>query len=145
MCCESFSKSQCSEYSHKKIVVAQEKKCEYRAHNIDRKKLCKVKIDGSYITDGRKCDYLIINCNDTNAYLIELKGTDVFHGIEQIESTISRLQGELAKCKIFSRIVLKKVSVPDLENNPKILRHKKIIKKLGGNFAKATCQFNEYL
>jgi hypothetical protein len=126
-------------------VVVSEKKCEYRVYNNARKKLCKIRIDGCYITDGRRCDYLIINCNDTNAYFIELKGTDLFHGIEQIESTISRLHQKVKGCKIFSRLVLRKVSVPDLENNPKIIRHKKMIKQFGGNFEKATCQFHEHL
>lgn len=145
MCCDKFSNNQCAIFSEEKILVVQENRCEYRVHNLNKKQLCKVTIDGCYITEGIKCDYLVINCNDNNAYFVELKGSDIFHGIEQLEATISRMRANIANCQIYSRIVLTKVSVPNIENNPKILRHKKMIKKLGGNFMKCTIQFNEHV
>lgn len=145
MSCDKFTNNQCAIFSKEKILVVPEKKCEYRVHNPYKKKLCKIRIDGCYITEGRKCDYLVINCKDNDAYFVELKGSDIFHGLEQLEATISGMRANLADCKIYSRIVLTKVSVPNIENNPKILRHKRMIKKLGGNFIKSTIQFHEHV
>ena len=145
MCCESFSNNRCSVYTKSQVLVVPEKKCEYRVHNPNRKKLCKVRIDGCYITEGRKCDYLVINCNDNDAYFVELKGTDIFHGLEQLDATIARMREDVGNCKVYSRIVLTKVSVPNIENNPKILRHKKMVKKLGGDFIKGTIKLHEHV
>lgn len=51
----------------------------------------KVQVDGCTITDGMKCDKLLLSADEHEERYVELKGTDVMHAIDQLESTILRL------------------------------------------------------
>lgn len=61
-------------------------------NNKERKTVEKIKIDGCVITgtERLRCDFLL-NV-DNNDYYVELKGSDVKHGILQLESTIQCLR-----------------------------------------------------
>lgn len=50
-----------------------------------------VDVDGCTITDGAKCDKLLLSEDEHDEYYVELKGVDVIHAIDQLESTINRL------------------------------------------------------
>lgn len=65
------------------------------------------KIDGDVIniTNTKKCDFLLINDDKKNAYLIELKGTDIQSAIEQLESTEKLLEKNLKGYEKYYRIV----------------------------------------
>lgn len=51
----------------------------------------KVQVDGCTITDGIKCDKLLLSADEHEERYVELKGTDVMHAIDQLEATIIRL------------------------------------------------------
>lgn len=51
----------------------------------------KVQVDGCTITDGIKCDKLLLSADEHEERYVELKGTDVMHAIDQLEATILRL------------------------------------------------------
>lgn len=73
------------------IIVSRENGKTHRALNSDRSTVYQYKIDGDVIQKAdsqKRCDYLVENEDKKTAYLIELKGTDLLHAIEQIEATI---------------------------------------------------------
>jgi len=114
--------------------VAKEGNVSYRLKNPDERLICKVKIDGCYITDGERCDYLIIDCDELDARFVELKGSDFFKAIDQINATIEQMSGEIQRCeKVSARIVLSKVNVPDLRNNAKVRQFQKMLRAQGGD------------
>ena len=43
------------------------------------------------MVDGLRCDKLLLSADELEERFVELKGTDVKHAIEQLESTINRL------------------------------------------------------
>ena len=142
MNCETVKNHECASCNQKGIITAKEKKCTYRLINKSDKRFCKVKIDGCYIKEGKKCDYLIIDCERNDFYFIELKGSHLLTAIEQISQTISYFANDLDGT-VYARVVLTRVSVPNIANNPKILKLEKRLKKLGGNLKKATIQLVE--
>ncbi len=120
---------------NRKICSAIENKRKYELLNASLKKVCKIKIDGGYIIDStvKKCDYGFFICSDNHILLVELKGKDLIHAIGQILSTITLKRNEFENLKVSVRIVLTKMNVPNIQNNPKFLKLKKIITQRKGD------------
>ncbi len=135
MKCNNFRNKEFACKKKKKIFVVKENKREYVLENTSRKEICQIKIDNGYITNTnvRKCDYGFLICNDNYIILVELKGTDFLHAVEQINSTLELLNNELKNMKVSARIVLARVSAPNIENDPKYLKLKKTIKSQNGD------------
>ena len=50
-----------------------------------------VDVDGCTITEGVRCDKLLLSADEREERYVELKGTDVMNAIEQLEETIKHL------------------------------------------------------
>ena len=59
--------------------------------NPDRRCYLRVQVDGCAITDGIKCDKMLLSDDEHDERYVELKGIDVMHAIDQLETTIIRL------------------------------------------------------
>lgn len=61
--------------------------------NPDRKDYKRVQVDGCAINDKvtMRCDKLLVSADGHEERYVELKGTEVMHAIDQLESTILRL------------------------------------------------------
>ena len=95
--------STCNELRTDKIVVIKENKRVFRIKNSSDFNINTVTVDGCYITTGLKCDFLfeIINNEEIEkVFYVELKGSDVAHGIQQLEATLRHC---LSEHKSFSR------------------------------------------
>lgn len=89
-------KAKCSETNvrHPRIVF-EEKASKLTVLNASRKPTTKVLIDGCQITNGIRCDHLLIEEEKEN--FIELKGTDIDHALEQLTRTIRLLSFDFRK------------------------------------------------
>lgn len=67
-------------------------------------------LDGDVFNNEKTCDFLVLNDSKRDAYFIELKGSDILHGIEQLEVTVSKLQGELIGYTKYYRLVFSKAN-----------------------------------
>lgn len=84
-----------------------------KKHTVDNRKskycIYQYKIDGDIVTSQKvsKCDYIveIDKNNEAFAFIIELKGSDVSHAIDQIKSTLCMFKEKLRGYKIYPRIV----------------------------------------
>lgn len=89
----------------------------YRLLNNSAKEIVVYKIDGGIINNDevQKCDNGIYTEDDL-LILVELKGTDLDHALNQISSTIKILlkQPSIKVKKLNARVVLSKVRVPDM-------------------------------
>jgi hypothetical protein len=131
-----FPEKECLEFSDKRtIIAAEEQKKKFIGYNKERKLFSKFRVDNCLIKKGRKCDFLILDCEEQKAYFIELKGKDLLSAVEQIDHSIDRLISYLADHRINARIVLSKVSSPDLRST-KYIKLERRIKKLKGNLLK---------
>jgi hypothetical protein len=98
MCCEELKKilggnDECYSIS----TVASEKGREFRLNLTAGKSACKVHVDGCLIADNTttKCDYILQVCPENELFLVELKGTDVDHAVEQILTTHTLLKQKI--------------------------------------------------
>lgn len=114
--------------------VVKEQSSEYQWNNPNSKEIRTTQVDGCYYTEHTACDYLITIPKEKKALFIELKGSDVFHAIAQIQKTQDDLKTHLPEFSYHARIVPTKVSVPKLFTSPPVIRLKKICMQSGGNF-----------
>lgn len=127
-------------HDERKIVVLREPKesREYRLENKSSKEVVVYQIDGGIITsnDVQKCDFGVFT-EDNILFLVELKGADYIHALEQIISTVGLLlvRPAIQVVRLNARIVLSKVSVPAIMSSQekKLLA---IVKSKGGNLIK---------
>lgn len=106
-------------HDNRKTVVLKEpgESRVYRLENPTQKEVVVYRIDGGLIAsnDVLKCDNGIYTEDDV-LYLIELKGADYIHALEQLLSTISILlqKPQVKMSRLNARIVLSKIRVPDI-------------------------------
>ncbi len=80
----------CISVKNDKIISFKENKSCFRFINPEQKKVKCILVDGCAITDGIRCDHLLIDANDTE-HFIELKGRDIKHAVEQLKASIMQL------------------------------------------------------
>lgn len=117
---------------NQKIIVSQDPG-ERRKHIADNTELHTVshyRIDGVVINSGERCDYLLLDEDRKTAYLIELKGSDVIKGINQLETTSRVLYAYLASYLIKYRLVVSRVNTHDLHQ----MGYMKFKRKFGDAF-----------
>lgn len=87
--------------------------------NVQRKAVQKVRVDGCFPQqqgEGR-CDYLMVLPEDGIFFLIELKGGDLVHGLQQINDTFDLLASYSAEGEYRGSVVVSR-NVPDIRNVP---------------------------
>ena len=126
------------------IIVSREEKKEHRAINQKKNNVSQYKIDGEVIqNNSMKCDYLVLNENKKEAYLIELKGSDISHAIDQLEATEKDLREELKSYYVKYRIICSKAKTQATHG----IKHKKFKEKhkRKGEFVCTEIKFEEYI
>ncbi len=129
-----------------KEVPLREQNKTYKLHNKSRKEIVVYKIDSGLIIDNNvlKCDKGIYTEEDW-LFLIELKGIDLEHALDQINSTIDILlkQRNVKVKKLNARIVLSKVSVPRIYTSKENKLKQLLCKFYGGGDYKKQSQILE--
>ncbi|MCT7971024.1 hypothetical protein [Laspinema olomoucense] len=147
----------CTSCSDRKIITAQENGRKYIFNNFSQRRVCKVRVDDCVITSQEqcKCDYLFIVCNPEQVeeeklqsleqlYFVELKGKDLIHAVEQLTQTIDHFKPPLNQAQVFGRVVLSKSpSVKSIENDAKVVRLKKLLRKYQGNLEYSSRQYEK--
>ncbi len=101
-------------------------------------------IDGNIIVQSESCDYLIFDVNNSVAYFIELKGSDLSKAIKQIDTTVEIFKNQLANCVVNARIVIGKVTTPNLRDSAMAIFERKL-KKMNGNLLYSSSVLTENL
>jgi hypothetical protein len=112
-------------YRRRKEIVLRENGKTYRGCNDKRIRFFTFRVDGGLINAGdkKKRDFLFFDETHKNVFFIELKGADVAHAFEQLESAILILKPELAvqaghdQFNVLGRIICKRFP-RELHNKP---------------------------
>lgn len=116
------------------IFSVKEKTACYRLENLGECRNVNYQVDGGLIprsdTVDRKSDHLLlirVSKNDWIDVFIELKGTDVMHGLKQLEATLLHplFKPHTPNERRVARLVGR--SIPSSKNNPEIERLKQRI------------------
>ncbi len=88
------------------------------------------RVDGGIIAgqSNCKCDNLLLFVDDRQAVFIELKGVDIRHALEQIETAVSILGKDLTGYDFHGRIVAVS-GIPDIKNDSKYKNLWKLLKR----------------
>ncbi|MEZ4528990.1 MAG: hypothetical protein R2941_24020 [Desulfobacterales bacterium] len=121
-----------------KIITAEENKRKFIINNKSNNFFRKYQIDHCLITDGKKCDFLIVNCDRKDLFFVELKGSHLTDAFKQIDSTLDFFHDILGNFNSFNsikvRIVLSKVNNPDnMRNSSHYIKLAKRLKKINKN------------
>jgi len=118
VCDPFFTQYPCAECDCRKIITVKDEgnKPTFIARNSAEKLCCKIRVDGCLIVEGDKCDFLVLNCVDRNAFFIELKGSHLSKACSQIYHAVEQLRSRLKDFKIYGRVVLNKVRTPDINS-----------------------------
>jgi len=115
-----YHDKKCIEYQGCGNVSASENDRKYIIVNKSKKEVVKYKIDGGLINDEEeiKCDYGFYTEDDV-LFLVELKGGNYSHAINQIINTIQLLikNPKIKISKINARIVASRVSKPEMRSS----------------------------
>lgn len=89
---------ECEQYRSDTKIVLQENKSKIIFFNPNKEQIREIKVDGCVIKDNEtlRCDYVLIPQEDVEIY-VELKGSDIYHAVEQLESTIKSLSDDVKK------------------------------------------------
>lgn len=143
-------------YDNRKEVVSNEKQKKFTLLNKreNPKTVLNISIDGDTkkkdyllpkIEKQRRCDALMIVCEDKTAYFIELKGTHFKDGCEQIEHSLEYFKGNNPFLNLMSltslrvRIICK--GVPSSTKNALETKLIKKIKECGFTVSTQTVKF----
>jgi hypothetical protein len=74
--------------NHSKIVF-EENRSKIIFNNPQKAPVCKVTVDSCQITEGIRCDFLLVE--PKKEHYIELKGEDIEHAVEQLSRSIKEL------------------------------------------------------
>ena len=137
--CKCFDKN--AEFTHdsRKTISVSDKKSatKYILENNSQLHHSLYHVDGGLITEGNKCDYLLINCEHKRAYFIEIKGSDLNHAIDQIDAALTALRSKIPNHTVHARIALTRVNGSDLKS----IKYKKLQKRvqcMGGSIIQRT-------
>lgn len=133
MSCDNFKNHQCASCNRESIISAEENKKIYKFFNTNKSLVCKIIIDNCYIVQGERCDYLILDCENRKAIFIELKGKNISKACSQIIATILWTKNTIINFSIYARIIVSKYSHPNISNDPRRLRLKRICRENSGN------------
>ncbi len=88
--------STCRTTHQKSRIVFEENKRKMCFENPQKRTVTEVRVDGCEITDGLRCDFLLIEESQTE-HFVELKGSDIAHAYRQILATIKQLSTSSAR------------------------------------------------
>jgi len=91
---------ECSAFlRHKKLALSGKKTTTFYLLNPTEREVEKIEVDGCVIMEGIRCDWLV-RLNDATSkeeIYVELKGSDVYHAVEQLRTSVERLSADRAK------------------------------------------------
>lgn len=113
---------------HKIVIKEKKNKSQLIIDNPNEFIVLIIEVDGCVIKQETACDYLILPHGKEyqEEIYVELKGQDIRHGVQQIETTIKRLSNNIQTQKKICFIVPTRVN-PQFKND--IQKYKKIFKQ----------------
>lgn len=95
----------CEKINSHPIIICQERRSKMIFENPNRREICLLEVDGCGIQEGLRCDYALTAEENIEEFYIELKGSDVKHAFDQLETTMQKLSDNLYNQPKFCFII----------------------------------------
>lgn len=132
----------------KKIPLRERRGRVYVILNPNRKPVTVLRWDGCEVTNRLACDFVVCDCTASEIRLIELKGKDFNHAVEQLRATLEDLVARGVKAQSWHcRVVLSSSPAPNIyrENFFALRRRIASLSKGGGTVEKKTRLYEEII
>ena len=120
-------------------IKCEEKGKSYVLQNPNREKVLLYKIDGgvivqdaTFLPETCKCDYMFTN-KERMVVLVELKGKDVSHALDQIDGTLDIFKQFFKSCSVVYGRAVVASATPRLAATPQFTKLWKKLKALNGD------------
>ncbi|MCL2623533.1 MAG: hypothetical protein FWD31_07705 [Planctomycetaceae bacterium] len=127
-------------------VVCKENRIQYKLKNSQKHEIAKIKVDGgvfppvaSKTHEHKKCDFLLVNCDQLFGILVELKGTDCSTAIKQITDTLDLIKNTLIQhqlMQVHARVAMRSTKHVDKVSNERMKLDRKLKTGFGGGSLK---------
>ena len=117
-------------------VLCEENGIQYKLINCRGHEIAKIKVDGGVFSsdvsesnEHKKCDWLLVDCDEVFGILVELKGTDCQTAIKQIDETLNQMKNDLDKCqirKVHGRIAMRSTKHTGRVSSEKVRLERKL-------------------
>ncbi len=144
ICDEIINCSTSFEIPRKTLIDKKGGNSKYCIDNPDRKEFFEIDFEGGVYknrNNDTKCDFGIQT--KENIYYIELKGSDVKKGVEQLLSTINETEKCFKNHTIEARLIVSKFQKPQLVKQTK--EYKDLVKKVNQKFIITQNTFTEII
>ncbi len=115
---------ECEETLRNPRIPLKEKKRKITFINNSKSAIRKIRIDNCVITEGLRCDWLVID-ESMIEYFVELKGSDVKHAVKQLTTSIEKVSQDKRRQKKYCFIVSSRIP----KTGTDILKWKKEFKR----------------
>ena len=85
----------CERAESGQVITREERSRKFCLVNPRRAKVRVIEVDGCFIAEGLRCDWLFLPTEDQLEIYVELKGSDIRHAIRQIEETIPQVSEDV--------------------------------------------------
>lgn len=106
---------ECTETKTDSKIILTENRMKMTFLNRERKVVKVVTVDNCVVTEGIRCDYLVIN-EKTYEFFVELKGTDIRHACDQLTASIVQLSANPTRKAKHSFVISSRV-IPAIRTN----------------------------
>lgn len=124
-------------FDNRRHISISENRKKYLLHNDVADFIAVFHVDGGMIQSHEiiKCDNLVLDATSMKAIFVELKGTNLAHALEQVNTTIDMLSSDVTEYSLFARIVTSnRTNVPNIRTNSNYIRlYKKANVKIMSN------------
>ncbi|WP_025948758.1 hypothetical protein [Geobacillus thermocatenulatus] len=125
----------CLQYcDHRRLAVVEENGRGVRFVNKQQKHVALYRVDDCLLMEGKRCDFLFLVLEESRAFFVELKGSDLEEAVRQIMRTVEQLGKKLSGYRLEGRIIMTRVRTPAVKSTYRI-KLEKMLRRTGGSLA----------
>jgi hypothetical protein len=118
--------SKCEKLRKDPIISLSENKSKIIFENPQKLEVCVLEVDGCAIEQGPRCDYALVAESIEDEFYIELKGRDIKHAFEQLESTLKQISAQPSQTPKYCFVISTRcpLSGPEIQKMQKMMQRK---------------------
>jgi hypothetical protein len=116
----------CERRTTDRAIVMRENQSKISFENPQQLEICLLAVDDCAITEGIRCDYAVSGAAISAEFYIELKGRNIKHAFEQLETTLKQISDDPQRQPKYCFIISTRcpLSGPEIQKMQKLMQQK---------------------